>query len=149
MDQPQTSNVDADARRRMEEARTWGMLCHLSVFSGFVIPFGNIFGPLTVWLMKRDSIPEVMEQGKEAMNFQISMLLYSLILVVVFIAALLGFAAEVESDTAGLKPLLATFGWLFGFIVIGLLELVCVIIATVRASRGETFHYPLSIRFIS
>jgi uncharacterized protein len=149
MDQPHISNEDAEARRRREEARTWGMLCHLSVFSTFVVPFGNIFGPLTVWLMKRDSIPEVREQGKESVNFQISMLIYSLIIIAVYIAAVLGYAAQSFDEPPGNDALLATLGWLAAMLGILIFELVCVIIATVKASRGETFRYPLSIRFIS
>ncbi len=135
---------ERDARRRNEEARTWGMLCHLSVFAAFVVPFGNIFGPLTVWLMKKDSLPGVNEQGKEALNFQISTMIYSIILLVVILAAILGAAAEESSES-----LFVAVGAGILLVVMAIFELVCVIIATVHASRGETFRYPLSIRFIS
>ena len=144
MEQETSVEQQKEARLRAEEARTWGMLCHLSVFAGFVIPLGNIFGPLTVWLMKRDSIPEVMEQGKEAMNFQISIMIYLIILVIALIATLIGAAAEQQAE-----PLIATFGSILGILALVVFENVCVIIATVHASRGATFRYPLSIRFIS
>jgi uncharacterized protein len=149
MDQPHISNEEAEARRRAEDAKTWGMLCHLAVFAGFVVPFGNIFGPLTVWLMKRDSIPEVMEHGKESLNFQISITLYSIVAIIVVIAALLGSAAQSISGEPGMEVLLFTGAWVLGFILLTVIELVFIIVATVRASRRESYRYPLSIRFIS
>ena len=53
------------------EVRQWGMFAHFAAFAGFVIPFGNIIGPLIVWQMKKD-MPFVDDQGKEALNFQIT-----------------------------------------------------------------------------
>jgi len=55
-----------------KDDRTWAMLCHLSGLAGYVVPFGNIFGPLIIWLIKRDQSWFVDDQGKEALNFQIS-----------------------------------------------------------------------------
>ncbi|MCZ7558375.1 MAG: DUF4870 domain-containing protein [Bacteroidia bacterium] len=149
MDRPTISYEEAEARRRADDAKTWGMLCHLAVFAGFLVPFGNIFGPLTVWLMKRDSIPEVMEHGKESLNFQISITLYSIVGVVVVIAALLGSAAQSVTGDPDVEVLLFTGAWILGFLLIAVLELIFVIVATVRASRRESYRYPLSIRFIS
>ena len=60
-----------------KNARIWGMLCHLTALLGIIgIPLGHLFGPLTVWLLKRNSYPFVREQGIESMNFQLSMTLY-------------------------------------------------------------------------
>src|SRR5690242_19907337 len=53
--------------------RTMGMLCHLLAFSGHFIPFGHIIGPLVLWLIKKDDSPFVDDQGKESLNFQITM----------------------------------------------------------------------------
>jgi hypothetical protein len=58
------------------EERNWAMTCHLASFAGYVLPLGNIIGPLVAWLMKRDEFPLVDDQGKEALNFQISMTIY-------------------------------------------------------------------------
>jgi len=58
-------------------SRNWAMGCHLAVLAVYMgIPFGNILGPLIIWLVKKDEFPLVDEQGKESLNFQISMLIY-------------------------------------------------------------------------
>ena len=62
-----------------KEERNWAMACHLSALAGYVIPFGNIAGPLLVWLLKKDEYSLVNEQGKESLNFQLSLLIYMLI----------------------------------------------------------------------
>lgn len=51
------------------QARTWNMLCHLSALAGYIIPFGNILGPLLVWQIKKNEFPSVDEHGKAALNF--------------------------------------------------------------------------------
>ena len=110
-----------------KQARIWGTLCHLTaliVMTG--IPFGHILGPLVVWLLKKNRYPFVNDQGKESLNFQLSMTLYA------FVAALLIFV--------NIGAIM-----LFG-LVVG--NLILVIIASVKAFNGETFHYPFKIRFI-
>src|ERR1700731_3338481 len=60
--------------------RTWNVLCHATALAGFFVPWaGHILGPLIVWLAKRNDSPEIDAHGKESLNFQISMLIYSLI----------------------------------------------------------------------
>ena len=69
-----------------KDARTWGMLCHLTALSALLgVPMGSILGPLIVWLIKKNESPFVDDQGKESLNFQISFLIYY------FIAGLLIF----------------------------------------------------------
>jgi uncharacterized Tic20 family protein len=108
--------------------RTWCVMCHLSALAGFVIPgAGHILGPLIVWLVKRGESAEIDAHGKEALNFQISMLIYNVvagILCLLFI----GFA------------LLA---------VLHVLNVVFVIIAALRASEGQMYRYPLTLRLIN
>ena len=88
--------------------------------------FGNIFGPLIVWLMKRSESPAVDAHGKEALNFQISMTIWTLLCWATSVV-LIGFV---------LGPLaMAT-------------NIVLTIIASVKASNGEFYRYPLTIRFI-
>ncbi len=109
------------------EERNWGMFCHLSALSGFIIPFGNIIGPLIIWLIKRDEYPFVNDQGKESLNFQISILIYlavSAVLAILVIGFLLMAA-------------------------VGLFCLIMVILASVKANEGVTYRYPLCIRFIN
>ena len=56
-----------------KDERTWAMLCHFSAFSGLIFPFGNFLAPLIIWLIKKEEMPFVEDQGKEVLNFQISM----------------------------------------------------------------------------
>ncbi len=103
------------------------MLCHATALAGFFVPWaGHILGPLIVWLAKRGDSPEIDVHGKESLNFQISMLIYSLI--------------------AGVLCLV-----LIGFVLLGILHilnLVLVIIASIQASEGKLYRYPISIRLI-
>lgn len=103
----------------------WGMFCHLSAFAGYVIPLGNIIGPLVIWLIKKDEYPFVDDQGKESLNFQISMSIYAIIsLILAFI--LIGF---------------------FLLIAIGILNIVMIIVASVKANEGVYFRYPFTMKF--
>ena len=110
-----------------QDERTWGMLCHLSALAGYIIPFGNIVGPLVVWLIKKDEMPFVEDQGKEALNFQISVTIY-VIVSFVLIFVLIG---------------------IFLLIAVGIFSLVMLIIAAIKANQGEAYRYPLCIRFIA
>ncbi len=109
-----------------ETERNWAMLCHLSAFAGFFFPFGGTIGPLICWLTRRDESSWVNINGKASLNFQLSMLLYIVLAI----------------------PLC--------FIIIGIpiimllwtLKVICVIIASVKAPKGELFRYPLVIPFI-
>ncbi|OPZ95775.1 MAG: hypothetical protein BWY71_02124 [Planctomycetes bacterium ADurb.Bin412] len=110
-----------------KNAFTWGMFCHLAALAGFIgIPFGNIIGPLVVWLIKKDEHPFIEQQGRAALNFQISMAIYGIV------AALLIFIV---------------IGFLL-LIALGIFDLIFVIMASIKASKGETQKYPLSITFI-
>ena len=107
--------------------RTWTAFCHASALLGVFLHFpGHVLAPLIVWLLKRDESPEIDAHGKEALNFQISMLIYNVI-AGVFCIVLIGFL---------LLPLL----WI--------LNAVFVIIAAIKASDGELYRYPLTIRFL-
>jgi uncharacterized Tic20 family protein len=113
-----------------ENARTWAMVCHLITLAGHIMPFGHIIGPLIVWLLKRTEHPFIDFNGKESLNFQISMTIYSIlagILIVTVIGACIGGPA---------------------LFALWITDLACVIIAAVKANNGETFTYPISIRFI-
>ena len=107
--------------------RTWSAFVHASALLGVFIHFpGHVLAPLIVWLLKRDESPEIDAHGKEALNFQISMLIYNVI-AGVFCLILSGFL---------LLPLL----WI--------LNAVFVIIAAIKASDGQLYRYPMTIRFL-
>lgn len=110
-----------------KQTRLWTVLCHASALLGFFIPgAGHIIAPLVVWLVKRGDSAEVDAHGKEALNFQFTMLIYSVI--------------------AGILCLV-----LIGFVllpILHVLNVVFVILASLRASEGELYRYPLTIRFL-
>src|SRR5437763_13076159 len=111
----------------LNNVRTWCALCHASALLGVFLHFpGHLIPPLIVWLMKRDESPELDAHGKEAVNFQISMLIYNAI-AAVFCLVLIGF---------------------FFLAVLWALNAVLVIIAAIKASDGKFFRYPMTIRFI-
>ncbi len=115
------------AEHTEKQARTWGMLCHLSALCCWVgIPLGNILGPLLIWMIKKEELPLVDDEGKESLNFQISMTIY-------FIGA----------------GILCIF--LIGIpILIGLVvaHIILVIIASVKTNNGEKYTYPFTLRLI-
>jgi len=110
-----------------KDERNWAMFAHLSTFAGHLIPFGHIAGPLIIWCLKKDEMPFLNDQGKEALNFQITMTL-ALIVAALSLFILVGFV---------LLPVV----WLFDVIV--------TIIAAVKANEGVAYRYPLSLRLIS
>jgi len=109
-----------------KDERMWGMLCHLTVFSGFIIPFGHILAPLVIWLIKKDEMPFVDDQGKESLNFQITMtigFILCVILMLVFIGVILV--------------------WL-----LIIFDIVVLIIASIKANDGVHYRYPWAIRLL-
>ena len=107
--------------------RTWCILCHASALTGiFLHVFGHIFGPLIVWLLKRNDSAEIDAHGKESLNFQLSMLIYNVI-AGILVLVLIGI------------PLL---------VLLYIANIVFVIIASIQAGDGKLYRYPLTIRFI-
>jgi uncharacterized Tic20 family protein len=114
------------------EEKNWGMACHLSSLLGYVIaPSCHILGPLVVWLIKRNDSAFVDMQGKDSLNFHLSLTVYAIIGLLMFFTLILAIPAMI------LWALL----WLMGTI--------CSIIGAVKASNGETYQYPFSIRFLN
>ncbi len=127
VEQPQDVQESPPSKESNKDARMWGMFCHLAAFAGIVVPvIGCIVGPLIVWQIKKEEFPFVDNQGKEAVNFQISILIYGIV------AGLLCFAC------VGFFLLPAVY----------IFNLVFVLIAAVKANDGECYRYPLTIRFI-
>lgn len=117
------------------DERLWAMLGHLSALTGLLTGgIGNIVGPLIVWQVKKDSLPFAASEAKEALNFNISWLLWSLALGLVTAVLMLVFIGVL------LIPVL---------ILLGVAWLVLTIIAGLKANEGKAYRYPLTIRFIS
>ena len=131
------------------ETTTWTVLCHLSAFlAAFGVPFGHILGPLLVWLLKRGEDPAVDAHGKEALNFQISMTIYCFILAF-GVAGLMVVSIAVSIPTR--MEILPFGGILSGAVLVSLfflLEAVLIIVASIKASDGELYRYPLTLRLI-
>lgn len=121
------NDVTSTTPELSNEEKTWATFTHLSGMALYIgIPFGNVLGPLILWLLKRNEMPFVDDQGKEAINFQISMSIY-LIVAGIFVLLLIGILA---------LPVL--------FIV----HIVFTIIAAVQANKGDAYRYPMTIRFL-
>ncbi|MBA7641079.1 hypothetical protein ES703_48751 [subsurface metagenome] len=126
-EQPEVVQEGPGSKEVNKDARMWAMFCHLAGLAGFVVPMiGNIVAPLIVWQIKKEEDPFIDEQGKEAVNFQISMSLYMLICI----------------------PL--CFICIGAFLVpaVGIFYLIFLLIAAVNANNGHHYRYPLIIRFI-
>lgn len=110
------------------DEKKWAMFCHLSSLAGVVlpIPFANIIAPLIIWTIKKESSEFIDDQGKQVINFQISMLIYTIILIP-FAILLIGIPA---------------------LIAIAILDLIFTIIGAVKANNGERYRYPMAITFL-
>ncbi len=113
-----------------KDERLWGMLAHVSAFAMYFTVIGHIVGPLIIWLSKRDGSPFIDDQGKEALNFQISWTIYMIGSFVLFITVIGAIIAI---------PL---------FVVLPIFHIVCMIIAAIKANDGVAFRYPLTIRIL-
>ena len=115
-----------ESGKKSKPENTLAMFCHLSAFSAFIIPFGNFLGPLLIWLLKKDEYPLIDDQGKESLNFQISIFLYPLACLILWFLFI------------GI-PLM--------FVVV-LFAMIQVIKASISANKGEKYRYPFCVRLI-
>lgn len=121
------------------DAQKWGMFCHLAGLMGLVsctcIPVAGLVVPLIIWLVKREDHPYIDSQGKEAVNFQLSMTIYgfglAILLAVIHIVPFLG-------------PLIAFIVWT----AFCLADLVLIIIAAMAANDGKDYQYPFNLRLL-
>ncbi|MDE3740819.1 DUF4870 domain-containing protein [Maribacter polysaccharolyticus] len=150
--------------------RNLSAIIHASTFSRFFIPFGNFIIPLVLWTANKKDYEFVDYNGKQALNFQISMLLYSLILGMVSIPFFLGFLPHLfDHGFFGFDGLNSYNNfridldfdgfpfnrWIFPIGIAGVLHgalfvinVVYTILATMRTNEGQTFSYPFTINFI-
>jgi uncharacterized protein len=111
-----------------KDEKMWAMFCHLAGLSGWIvpIPFAGIIGPLIIWSLKKEEFGLVADQGKEAINFQITVALVFLISI----------------------PLIFVCVGIIMLSVLGIFDLIFVIIAAIKANEGARYRYPLCIRFL-
>ena len=143
--------------------KTMAAFIHLSTFSKFFIPFGNFIIPIILWTAKKQD-PFVDVHGRQVINFQISIFLYFIFLLGIGIAGIVFLGIELSlrgpftiseefiniGDFANAIPLLLYIGFI-GLLLLALfiLEIISVITATIKASEGQFYKYPLSINFIT
>ena len=104
-----------------------GAIAHWLTFAGYVCPFGNLIGPLIVFLVKKNDSRFIRANAAEALNFQLSLLIYILISI----------------------PLCLILIGIPIIIALVIMDLVCTIVAAIKAHGGEVYRYPMTIRFIS
>lgn len=145
---------------KQNDNNTNAFLIHISAFAGFMFPFGNIITPLIAWQTLKDRSPFLNEQGKEAVNFNISYTLYVFILSITLGSFALGsvfsrnmnyigwnnFNINFDFNSHNLFNSVLGFGSLTGIIYI--VGIALVIIASKKARAGENYKYPLTIKFI-
>lgn len=120
------------------EERQWAMFAHLSallgglVTAGWAGSIGCFIGPLVIWMVKKDTMPFVDDQAKEALNFNITVAIVFFVLwAVTFLTLFIGGVITL--------PLM---------VLVGLGWLVLVIIASIKANQGERYRYPLTMRLV-
>ena len=109
------------------EDRLWGAIAHLSAFAIYFTGIGHIVGPMIIWLWKRDTNPWVANEAREAMNFNISVTIYAIVCVVLCLVVI------------GIPMLIALHTF----------QVICIIIAALKASDGRSFRYPLNLRLVN
>lgn len=134
---------------------------HLSTFSRFIIPLGNFIGPVILWVLNKDKSEFIDKHGKQAINFQMSILLYAIIIgtltIPLFIFKLFsgidfidfhGFH-DFHINIGKPSPLLYIGGFLGAFAILAfILELVFIVIASLKARDGAYYNYPFTINFL-
>ncbi|WP_268890910.1 DUF4870 domain-containing protein [Cognatilysobacter lacus] len=120
------------------EERQWAMFAHLAaivggiVTAGWAASLGCVLGPLVVWLMKKETMPFVDDQGKEALNFNITV---GIVFLVLWILTFM---------TLGIGILLT--GPIM--LLVGLAWLVVSIMAAIKANEGVAYRYPFALRLV-
>ncbi len=110
------------------DARMWAMWCHLGALVGYIlIPFGSILAPAVIWLMKRESDPFIDAHGREALNFQVTLLMY-FVVAAILILVVVGLV---------LLPILYIGG------------VILTIHAAIHANDGRPYRYPFTIRMFN
>ncbi|MDX1462033.1 MAG: DUF4870 domain-containing protein [Marinirhabdus sp.] len=136
---------------------------HLSTFSKYIFPFGNFILPLLLWTVNKDK-PFVNEHGRQTLNFQLSILVYTigvgllcLPFFIIFVTDFVSLVTVMEQhyQEVSIQHVKNLSGYVILFFIIAILlfglfvfELYSVITATIKASRGETYSYPFTIGFI-
>ena len=121
---------------QIAEQNQWGLFAHLSQLLGFVIPFAGIAAPLIIWQIKKDEFPALDAHGKMIINWAISSIIYGLI--ILFSMLFTVFSISSAGIIIGVLGIFGLFVMSVAFPIIG----------GVKASKGELWEYPLTIKFL-
>jgi uncharacterized Tic20 family protein len=141
---------------KQNKQNTNAFLIHISAFAGFVFPFGQIITPLIAWQTLKDRSPFLDEQGKEAVNFNLSYTLYAFILSIAFIPLFFrsffsnfnnfnNFQLNLDLSTNNLFNIMGLGSILGIFYLVGI---SLILIAAFKAKEGGSYRYPFTIKFI-
>ena len=143
--------------------KTTASLIHLSTLTQYIIPFGNYIFPIIIWSSKKKDSEFIDYNGKQVLNFQLSIFLYTLLLLLITIPILIftllknvtlqeainsqDFVIDKfhSENITGVVVLAITAAFILGFLK--LIEFILIIYGAVKASNGEEYRYPLSIQF--
>ena len=112
--------------------KNYSTITHLSGFAGWFFPFGNIIAPLILWIAKKNDSTYIHEHGKSAVNFQLSLAFYCVMLVILFV--------PIAIFTLGL----GVIALLLGIIPALILKIILIISASIKANNGEYYQYPFT-----
>lgn len=133
---------------REQNVRTWSMLCHISALAGLFFWLGSIIGPLLVWQIKKNELPEIEPHGKEAVNFQLTILIFNVVAGIAF-AGILGYGFGFGFMSRNPFSVLGGgFGLGAIIAIVNFVAWILAVIAGLRANNGEFYKYPIAIRFI-
>lgn len=116
-----------------ESERTYAMLIHLSLLAHLVLSVIAIIIPIIMWATKKDESPFVDDHGREAINFQITLIIYSVVFAIVSI--------PIGILTCGVGFVLALVPYVLG--LVGMIQ------ASIASNKGEFYRYPMNLRFLS
>ncbi|MBF1989882.1 DUF4870 domain-containing protein [Fischerella thermalis] len=148
-----------------KQIRIWAMLCHLSallwipliflVFIGIPVylPLLNILGPLVVWQWKKSQDPWIDFQGKESLNFQLSLTVYTLVVIIISLFLVFTTCGIALTNNVPSQQLESTLNTLLIVLItlitiLLLVQLILVIFASIKAYKGQHYRYPFTIRFL-
>lgn len=140
-----------------QNEKNTSFLIHLSAYLGFIFPFGSIVGPIIMWSVNKEKSSYLDENGREAVNFNLSYTLYLFILgMIAFPFAFGSFFRHLRHiDDFENLSFHFDFDHLFGFLsiasiitVVSVIKFILILVASIKASRGEAYKYPLTINFL-
>lgn len=139
---------------KTQNEKTTAALLHLSAFAKYLIPFAGIVAPLIIWQTKKHESNYVDETGKSVINFHLSTLVYSIVLIIIigvfFLGTIINYI-EIEQAGGDVVPVnLITIG-IVSLFILGtwtIIEFILIILGSVKANEGTVYHYPLTIPFI-